>query len=185
MLLLDIPQGLGKYFGSRGAEIFYKHSCELGDGWGCYHLYTIQAEKYNNQKESQKFLNKAIKLSENGCKEKDPDPVDCFLLGNLYENGIGVKKDEKKALSLYEKACESGNGGACIRLAHIYQQKGDKKKFEEYRIKSCKGSRGDICYEIRQETKNKEYLEIACGFGSQKACDELFKDFKPERNKSK
>jgi len=164
----------GELLGKNGAETFYKQSCDFGDSWGCYHLSTIFSERYNNQQEAQKFLNKAIKLAESGCKDKEQDPIDCFLLGVLYENGRGVAKDEKKALSLYEKACNAGNGGACLNLAYIHQQKGNMEKFKEFRIKSCKGSRGDVCYEIWQETKNKEYLEMACRFGVKKACDEIF-----------
>ncbi len=165
----------GELLGKSGAETFYKRACDLGDAWGCYHLSTIYSERYNNQKEAQKLLDRAINLSQNGCKSEDPDPIDCFLLGSLYESGIGLPRDEKKAISLYEKACEAGNGGACLNLAYIHQRKGDGKKFDEFRVKSCKGSRADICYELWKETKNKEYLEMACRFGSKQACDELIK----------
>jgi hypothetical protein len=161
--------------GRDGSETFYKQSCNFEDSWGCYHLSIVQDERYNNQKEAQKLLNKAINLAQNGCNERDPHPVDCFLLGFLYEIGKGLPKDEKKSLSLYEKACEAGIGSACLNLANTYKQKGYTQKFEEYRIKSCKGNRGDICYELWKETKNKEYLEMGCRFGFKQACDELFK----------
>jgi TPR repeat protein len=177
----DPKTGLGyairaqELLGNARLETFNKQACDLRDSWACYNLYNIYSERYKNQAEAQKFLKKAINLSENGCKGNDPDPGDCFLLGVLYRYGVGVTKDESKAFSLYEKACELGNGGACDNLAYIYQQKGDRRKFEEYRIKSCKGGIKHACYELWKETKNKEYLEIACRFGFKQACDELFK----------
>ena len=33
----------------------------------------------------------------------------CFILGNMYKDGLGVSKDYKKAIELFSKACNSGD----------------------------------------------------------------------------
>ena len=35
-----------------------------------------------------------------------------YMLGNLYLNGLGVSKDEKKAASIFQLAASAGNGDA-------------------------------------------------------------------------
>jgi len=45
------------------------------------------------------------------------DPSSCFELGKLYGNGRGVAKDESRAVSLYQKACDAAYVPACVSLA--------------------------------------------------------------------
>ena len=44
-----------------------------------------------------------------------------FNLGLMYENGIGVSKDEKKAVAWYLKAAQRGNSNAQYNLAVLYE----------------------------------------------------------------
>nr|WP_276321360.1 hypothetical protein [Helicobacter pylori] len=45
----------------------------------------------------------------------------CKGLGKLYYYGEGVKKDFKKALALFEKACDLNNSGGCGALGMLYE----------------------------------------------------------------
>lgn len=38
----------------------------------------------------------------------------------MYDNGIEVKKDYKKAVELFDKACDGGIADGCNNLGHMY-----------------------------------------------------------------
>lgn len=42
-------------------------------------------------------------------------------LGHMYQNGQGVKKDEKRAVKLYTLAVEQGHAHAQCNLAYMYR----------------------------------------------------------------
>jgi hypothetical protein len=44
-----------------------------------------------------------------------------FVLGNMYENGEGVKQDYQQAMSWYRKAAELGNASAQSNLGTMYE----------------------------------------------------------------
>ena len=50
------------------------------------------------------------------------DPNICFMLGHKYLTGDGVKKDSKKAVSLFERAIQNGNYEAAEYLGILYYQ---------------------------------------------------------------
>lgn len=47
-------------------------------------------------------------------------PEELLALGEKYETGRGVEKDEKEAFRLYSRAAQLGNQRACLRLADMY-----------------------------------------------------------------
>ena len=56
-------------------------------------------------------------------------------IGNMYFDGQGVEKDDKKALEYYTKAAEKGDTDALINIGVMYAngqgvEKDDKKAFE-------------------------------------------------------
>ncbi len=53
-----------------------------------------------------KDYSKAIKFFEQGSKQGNPKSE--FLLGHMYEKGMGVKQDYLKASELYQKAADQG-----------------------------------------------------------------------------
>ncbi|MEM1008887.1 MAG: hypothetical protein AAGJ35_07755 [Myxococcota bacterium] len=58
-----------------------------------------------------------------GCKATNP--LACFFLGTLYENGHGVVRNTKRAAKLYKFSCDaSWPLEACWRLANLVE-KGD------------------------------------------------------------
>ena len=48
------------------------------------------------------------------------DKIALNNLGSLYFSGIGVKKDKKRAVELFENAAQLGNNEASINLAFVY-----------------------------------------------------------------
>lgn len=58
-----------------------------------------------------------------------------FNLGLLYENGLGVKKDMKSAMKLYELASKKGHSKAIFNLGVFYAQGlgGIEKNFQQAR----------------------------------------------------
>jgi TPR repeat protein len=78
------------------------------------------------------------------------DAANCKKLGRLYLNGEGVPKDEKKALSIFEKTCDQGNMGACLDTGALYA--------------TATGTTMDMA-------RAKELTDRACAGGEQTACE--------------
>ena len=70
----------------------------------------------------------AVEFARKGCEDKDTrtglDEGDqgralqyrggaCVTLGKFYKEGVGVKKDAKKAKAYFKKACDLGYGPGC------------------------------------------------------------------------
>ncbi len=73
----------------------------------------------------------------------------CSDLGAMYEDGEGVKKDYKKAVELYNKACDGGVADGCNNLGYMYTHD--------------KGVKRDM-------TRATGYFRRACDAGSWVAC---------------
>ena len=57
-----------------------------------------------------------------------------FNIGLMYEQGIGVGKDEREAVAWYRKAAEQGNSNAQYNLAVLYENgRGTKVDFAQAR----------------------------------------------------
>lgn len=46
-----------------------------------------------------------------------------YELGAMYDEGLGVKKDKKKAVQLWTKAAEKDYGAALVELAYYYERR--------------------------------------------------------------
>ena len=73
----------------------------------------------------------------------------CRSLGAMYDNGIGVEKNEQKAVELYKKACDGGEVLGCFNLGIMYAtgngvEKNEQKAAELYK-KACDGGDLDGC----------------------------------------
>lgn len=79
---------------------------------------------------NKKPINEYIKKLSNECDSKKYDS--CFKLAESYLFGYKVKKDKKKAKSLFEKSCNKKHKKSCFELARIYEEgkflKQDRKK---------------------------------------------------------
>jgi len=73
------------------------------------------------------------------CTRKDG--VACDSLGEMYNFGLGVMKDDTRAASFYFKACEAGNGTSCNSLGQMYfggtGVGKDYSRAAAYYIKAC------------------------------------------------
>lgn len=57
---------------------------------------------------------KSARLFSSICNGKTVSLIDaCYWLGGQYEKGLGVQKDIKQALKLYERACEGNVQSSC------------------------------------------------------------------------
>ncbi len=85
----------------------------------------------------------AYTFEENKKACDDGDPNGCYILGDMYDNGLGVKQDHFKAVKLYTKSCDAGIAQGCNNLGVMYYKgegcKQDISKAQEYFRKACKG----------------------------------------------
>ena len=47
--------------------------------------------------------------------------VGCTNLGSLYDEGMGVAKDETRAAGLYQQGCTGGGAEGCYNLGYDYE----------------------------------------------------------------
>ena len=73
-----------------------------------------QGIAFYNNKEYDKAFESFKKACDGG------DMRGCRSLGAMYDNGIGVEKNEQKAVELYKKACDGGNMHGCRNLVVMY-----------------------------------------------------------------
>ncbi|MDY5466812.1 MAG: tetratricopeptide repeat protein [Campylobacter sp.] len=73
-----------------------------------------QGIAFYNNKEHDKAFESFKKACDGG------DMRGCRSLGAMYDNGIGVEKNEQKAVELYKKVCDGGEMNGCRNLDIIY-----------------------------------------------------------------
>ena len=118
--------------------------------------------------------------------------LSCYMLGNFYYNGLGVRQSYEKALQYSKKACDLGSGEACASVGwEYYKGEGVKKDLKtalKFYTKSCKLEFGAGCgllgvfYHdgdvVKQNlSKAKELFGKACDLGEQIGCDD-YKELK-------
>jgi len=84
-------------------------------------LFTLADDEWNmgNVKEAFKLFCKAAMQNDDSAQNN---------LGYFYDNGIGTKKDEDKALYWYKKAFRNGNIAAINNIATIYRDRGNNRR---------------------------------------------------------
>lgn len=88
---------------------------------------TIGTKRKTDYQKAFEYLNKAISLG---------NIASINLLGNMYKQGLYVKKDLNKAISLYEEASSYNYAYAYNNLGKIYEDKKDYQKAFYYFEKS-------------------------------------------------
>jgi TonB family protein len=91
----------------------------------------------------------AVLASDEGCTRGngkvcsracgDGDAIACWLLGTMHRDGIGVRRDERRAAALYEQACAAGVKVGCLYAAAAYASGRGVKK-DESRATALLGS---------------------------------------------
>ena len=67
-----------------------------------------------------------FQLNEKGCAQGSAK--NCAYLGIMYENGLGIKKNNRKALQAYKKSCNNGDAEGCAYLGSMYEEGKSVKK---------------------------------------------------------
>ncbi len=128
---------------------------------------------------------KSASIFEGVCN-KEKNGVACFNAAYFNMNGMGVAKNESKAVDLYTKSCDAGNAGACDALATIYEAgkvvKKDMKKAVPLFEKGCKIGSGDSCLSMaifyqsgaegvaKNAASSDNYLQKACELNNAAGC---------------
>lgn len=121
---------------------------------------------------------------QSGCDAGDGQS--CYRLATLYERGLGVRKDEKLAAELYDRACADKVGAACHNLAVGYfngsdaQPRDVEQALAYYRLGCIAGQVGS-CFNLARILEQglgvekdlataASYYEQACALEAAEAC---------------
>lgn len=80
-------------------------------------MYSLCSEFYDNRS-SEKSASLCLTLAQKGAELKYGSCTN--ILGILYEIGVGMEKDEKRAADLYEEAAELGSAAGSGNAANMY-----------------------------------------------------------------
>jgi TPR repeat protein len=92
----------------------YTRACRLGSGYGCTGAGKLITATQPTDGTAIGFYERAFARNSAECDEGDP--YHCSLLGDAYREGLGVKKDFKRAFELYKYGCENGMRAGCDGL---------------------------------------------------------------------
>jgi TPR repeat protein len=84
---------------------------------------TEKAEDSSNQTETVVSTVTEDKIAQLQREAREGDPDAQYELAYLYENGLGVPKDETRALDLYQQAADQGHPAAQANLDAISNSK--------------------------------------------------------------
>ena len=140
--------------GSKALELFEK-SAEIGNALACGNA----ATHYYEGKIVPKNAEKAFLYGEKGTEEKDRQSQ--YILALLYNEGLGIKKDEKKSIELLEELVKQGYKKAEPVL----------EKFKEMLVQEA-----EQLYREGVEHGDTIFLKCAAEMGHVEACRKLLKD---------
>ena len=163
-----------------GAELSRK-ACTLGSSDAC--VRAAVAESFFPDAQLQRISDLLLK----GCV---PGTMleECFKTGQALVTGRGQLKDPKVALSVFEKACSSGNAASCRSAATSYRigttVKKDNERSADFTELACKNGLAAECVPLaemiedgrgvkRNEKRAIGILETSCNAGVGGACAAL------------
>ncbi|MEX4056507.1 sel1 repeat family protein [Haemophilus influenzae] len=159
-----------------GASVFSFQST----AWAIEQSQMIQVEQLYKQKDFKAMLAIIQPLAEQG------DAISQFLLGGMYEEGLGVKQDYFEAVKWFRKAAEQGYAKAQASLGSMYYKGHGVKQdyFEAVKWYRKAAEQGDAKAQFIvggsyllgkgvQVNKSlaKEWLGKACDNGHQDGCE--------------
>lgn len=89
---------------------------------------------------------KIIAYLEKSCKKRGAQA--CTALGYLYENGLGIAKNIKRALSHYGRACDLRAGFGCVNAGAIYAEAKNYDDANSYFARACELRNADGCFNV-------------------------------------
>ena len=112
----------------------------------------------------------------------------CYNLAVMYDRGIKIKINKKKAKKLYKRVCDVGDLEGCNNLGLIYYNENDKGKAREIFEKTCNAQNMAGCKNLgsmyatgngvkaNKLTANKLF-DKACNLGEGSSCFNLGLDY--------
>jgi TPR repeat protein len=136
----------------------------------------------------------AVELYRYACEEGHAPG--CRGLAQLYDEGRGIERDPRRAMTMWEDACAQGDAPSCTTLAHqVAKQGAPDSRVLTLLLMAC--HRGDpaACGEYAtsvsshsanaaQKSKVATYLERACSGGVGRACRTLLDSERSEKEVS-
>ena len=117
------------------------------------------------------------------CDDGDDDA--CFILGELYAEGVGIPRDPPRGLGLFRRLCAKGWTRGCGRLGDSYLSgegtQADPAKAVENFEKACAGGHAASCLAVaavyrrgiggfENDELARQRLQRACTLGLERAC---------------
>jgi len=96
------------------ATAIFDHACEMGSGWGCWFLGMAVGDENSAATHN---LEKGFKAFERACLLGSAEG--CTSTAKAYLAGEGTKKDTKKGIDFFAKACQSGKIPVCVDFARV------------------------------------------------------------------
>lgn len=130
------------------ARKWLERGCAKRDGIACAQLgWILEKSDPPDPKAARAVYDQAQKILGALCPG---DGQACVVRGYLYERGVGVPVDAKKARDAYEKACAAGSGDGCYSLALNLAEdaKSNPAAIVDAYKKACKYDRADACSHI-------------------------------------
>jgi TPR repeat protein len=113
----------------------FARACDLGNAAACLRLIALVG-------------NAGPGIFETSCARGDGES--CYIVASLYHAGLGVPKNEERALDLYRQSCETGLWRGCGRLAESYRTgqgtSPDPEHAAEYFERACRGGHAPSCF---------------------------------------
>jgi uncharacterized protein len=112
------------------------------------------------------------------------DAGSCYNLANKLWKPAGRDRDSKRAMPLFEKACELGDENACNTLGLFHWERGDYGKALSLYKRACDAGESSACGNLgtmfkngkgvpRSETRAAMFYRQACDAGNPPACGML------------
>lgn len=151
--------------------------CEAGDMEDCAALGTFYMQERRDGTAARQYLERA-------CAQKSAEG--CFRLGELYEQGVGMEPDLRRAARMYLEACKLEYGPACEVLgSQHYDGHGtpqNQQQSVQFYVYGCRLGDALSCNEagyqydqgegVAQDRQQAlDYYRRACTRGLQLGCD--------------
>ncbi len=152
------------------AGISFGRACDLGLSSGCVSLAEFVRSDGHDA---------LLKACDRG------DGAACFILGSLYHQANGVRRDDVRALALFRQSCASGWWRGCGRLGESYLwgegAAADPARAMESFEKACRGRYAPGCFNAglmyrrgmagpKDEAVAQQRFQRACELGLAAAC---------------
>ena len=190
-MLYQRGQGVAK--DEAAADAMFQRACDGGEPLGRLGS-AVSRRLANDEPGAVAFFARSAAAAQQACDTGRPiaDGKDgasgCAVLGSLYSEGWGVRKDEAHGARLFEKACSSGDLSGCFLLGNASKSgKGVPRDLERAAAlykRVCAGANDAGCYGLwdlgrmhrdganapKDPARAARYFEQACDLGRTSYC---------------